>query len=161
MKNEPALCPPGWFWRRQDIGSAARAGLRFESLKCALRTILPSVLSFELRYESWREAGVAVVIRLVFGLKISASSRACLISIPRAPALPRTAPPTVPGMPLSGVRFGKPCFSALIIARARGVPASAVSRFLVIVVVFAVSLIISPRKPLSWNRILEPPPIIR
>ena len=74
-----------------------------------------------------------------------------LVSRPLQPALPRTAPPTVPGSPTHFSRPEKPPCSDSMMSLATITPASAVtvaeggSKVMVVVAIWR----IKPRKPLS------------
>ena len=98
-----------------------------------------------------------MVMRPVFGLRMVAETRTSLISNPFAPALPRMAPPNVPGMPVRGARFR---YLAFLIRAWREIPASAVMVVFVRVALFAVRRMTAPLNPLSWKRMFVPPPIM-
>ena len=100
------------------------------------------------------------VVLPVFVLRISAFRRTSLVSRPFAPALPLTAPPTVPGIPVQAARLSRPFAEVSLMSFARIAPASALTVFLDfwMSILLAVSLMMRPRNPLSWKSMFEPPP---
>ncbi len=73
-----------------------------------------------------RSGAERVVVVRVSGSNIRAYLRISLVSRPLQPALPRTAPPTVPGRPIQGSRPARPASTEALISLGIITPASAV-----------------------------------
>ena len=80
------------------------------------------------------------------------------VSVPKAPAFPCTAPPTVPGMVAANSRPPMPFRPATAATCAMATPAVATMRVPSTFVSFTLFAMTTPRMPLSATRRFVPPP---